>query len=154
MTCPTCEAPRDAQMRFCGHCGAAFPRICPHCSFTNPATHAFCGGCGKSLDTAAAPKKAGEAEHRRITVLFCDLAGSTELADRIDPEALRDLILEYQRVAVEVIERFGGYVAQYLGDGVMAYFGYPRAHEDDPARAVHSGLGIVRQLEELNVDTL
>jgi class 3 adenylate cyclase/tetratricopeptide (TPR) repeat protein len=83
------------------------------------------------------------AELRRITVLFLDLVGSTELATRLEPEQYRDVLLRYQRRAVETIERFGGHIAQYLGDGILAYFGYPRAHEDDPIRAVHAGLELV-----------
>jgi class 3 adenylate cyclase len=79
-----------------------------------------------------------EVERRQLTVLFCDLVGSTELATKLDPEALRDLMQSYQRTCGEVIGRYEGHVAQFLGDGLMAYFGWPRAHEDDAARAVRN----------------
>lgn len=81
-----------------------------------------------------------EAERRQITVMFCDLAGSTALSERLDPEELRDLVRRYQEACVEQIGRFGGSVAQYLGDGLVVYFGYPGAHEDDAQRAVRAAL--------------
>ena len=84
-----------------------------------------------------------EAERRQITVMFCDLAGSTALSERLDPEELRDLVRRYQEACVEQIGRFGGSVAQYLGDGLVVYFGYPGAHEDDAQRAVRAALGIL-----------
>jgi class 3 adenylate cyclase len=84
-----------------------------------------------------------EAERRQLTVLFCDLADSTRLAGQLDPEDLREVVLAYQGTCVEVLQRFDGHVAQYLGDGLLVYFGYPQAHEDDAQRAVRTGLGIL-----------
>src|SRR5947209_6317097 len=81
-----------------------------------------------------------KAERRQLTVMFCDLVGSTALSTRMDPEDLRGIIGAYHRCCAEVVARFGGYVAQYLGDGVLVYFGYPQAHEDDAERAVQAGL--------------
>src|SRR5262245_16608378 len=91
-----------------------------------------------------------EAQRRQLTVMFCDLAGSTELATKLDPEQLRDLMHAYQRACREVIERYEGHVAQYLGDGLMVYFGWPRAHEDDAVRAVRAGLEITEAVSNLN----
>jgi class 3 adenylate cyclase/predicted ATPase len=96
----------------------------------------------------AAPRVA-EAERRQLTVLFCDLVGSTELAARLDPEDLRGIMGAYQRCAAAVVERFEGHVAKYLGDGVLAYFGWPRAHEDDAERAVRAGLTVVEDVNSL-----
>ncbi len=84
-----------------------------------------------------------EAERRQITVMFCDLVGSTEFAAKLDPEDLRALMQAYQQATGAVVERYEGHVAQYLGDGIMTYFGWPKAHEDDAERAVRAGLGIV-----------
>src|SRR5262245_35240810 len=84
-----------------------------------------------------------DAERRQLTVLFCDLADSTRLATQLDPEDLREVVLAYQATCVEVLQRFDGYVAQYLGDGLLVYFGYPLAHEDDAQQAVRAGLGMV-----------
>src|SRR4029453_8504582 len=91
-------------------------------------------------------------ERRQLTVLFCDLADSTPLARQLDPEDLRDVIRAYQAACVAVIERFDGYGAQYPGDGLLVYFGYPQAHEDDTQRAVRTGLGMLAAMETLNTD--
>jgi class 3 adenylate cyclase len=80
------------------------------------------------------------AERRHVTVMFSDLVGSTALSARMDPEDLRELISTYQKCVAETVERFGGFVAKYMGDGVLVYFGYPQAHEDDAERAVRAGL--------------
>jgi class 3 adenylate cyclase/predicted ATPase len=98
--------------------------------------------------TAAA--RAGAPQRRYLTILFCDLVGYTELAEQLDPEDLRDLQLQYQRLALTVMERYGGFVAQFSGDGVLVYFGYPTAHENDAERAVRAGLELSDRLVELN----
>src|SRR6516225_4617479 len=84
-----------------------------------------------------------EAERRQLTVMFCDLVGSTALSTRFDPEDLREIIAAYHRVVTEVVRSFDGFVAKYMGDGVLIYFGYPQAHEDDTERAVRAGLGVI-----------
>ena len=86
------------------------------------------------------------AERRQLTVMFCDLADSTSLARRLDPEDYREVIRAYQAACAEVIQRFDGYIAQYLGDGLLVYYGYPQAHEDDAQRAIRTGLGIVEAI--------
>ncbi len=95
------------------------------------------------------PKTPG-AERRQLTVMFVDLVGSTELSGRFDPEDLREIVREYQRSCTEVIAKYDGNVAQLLGDGLLVYFGYPQAHEDNAQRAVHTGLGIIDAIETLN----
>jgi class 3 adenylate cyclase len=91
-----------------------------------------------------APKIQSLAERRQLTVMFCDLVGSTALSTRLDPEELRDIVRAYQQTCAEVIQRHDGYIAQYLGDGLLVYFGYPVAHEDDARRAVRTGLEIIQ----------
>src|SRR5262245_20162673 len=91
-----------------------------------------------------------DAERRQLTVLFCDLVGSTQLSGQLDPEDLRAVVRAYQQAAAEIIARYEGHIAQYLGDGLLVYFGYPVAHEDDARRAVHTGLGIVQAIATLN----
>ena len=91
-----------------------------------------------------------DAERRQLTVLFCDLVDSTGLASQLDPEELREIVRAYQDTCARVIARFDGHIAQYLGDGLLVYFGYPRAHEDDAQRAVRAGLGMVEALGQLN----
>src|SRR5579872_6640902 len=90
----------------------------------------------------ARPVTDSAAERRHLTVMFCDLVGSTALSTRLDPEDLREIIGAYHRTVTETIARFAGYVAKYMGDGVLVYFGYPQAHEDDPERAVRAGLAV------------
>jgi class 3 adenylate cyclase len=104
------------------------------------------------LDTrenAPSPAEATSAERRQLTVMFCDLVGSTALAARLDPEDLREVIGAYHRSVAETVARFGGFVAKYMGDGVLVYFGYPQAHEDDAERAVRAGAALVTAISEL-----
>jgi class 3 adenylate cyclase len=89
------------------------------------------------------PKPRETAERRQVTVMFSDLVGSTALSARMDPEDLREVISAYQKCVAETVQRFGGFVAKYMGDGVLIYFGYPQAHEDDAERAVRAGLELV-----------
>ena len=91
-----------------------------------------------------------DAERRQLTVLFCDLVDSTPLASQLDPEDLREVVRAYQEACAKVIARFEGHIAQYLGDGLLVYFGYPLAHEDDAQRAVRAGLGMVEAVGQLN----
>src|SRR4029077_16525358 len=86
----------------------------------------------------AAPRPQASAERRQVTVVFSDLVGSTALSARMDPEDLREVISAYQKCVAETVRRFGGFVAKYMGDGVLVYFGYPQAHEDDAERAVRA----------------
>jgi class 3 adenylate cyclase len=98
--------------------------------------------------TPALACSAPDAERRQLTVLFCDLVGSTQLSGRLAPEDLRAVVRAYQ--AAEVIQPYAGHIAQYLGDGLLVYVGYPAANEDEARRAVHTGLGIVRAIATLN----
>ncbi len=93
-----------------------------------------------------------EGEHRQLTVMFCDLVGSTELSQLLDPEDLREVIRTYQNNVAGEIARYEGHVAKFMGDGVIAYFGYPRAHEDDAERAIRSALSIVKVIPALRIE--
>jgi class 3 adenylate cyclase len=95
------------------------------------------------------PKSQEAAERRQVTVMFSDLVGSTALSARMDPEDLREVIAAYQKCVAETVGRFGGFVAKYMGDGVLVYFGYPQAHEDDAERAVRAGLELVAAVGDL-----
>ena len=98
---------------------------------------------------ASAPPPA-QAERRQLTVMFCDLVGSTALSTGMDPEDLRDVIASFQSRCSAAIRRYDGFVAKYMGDGILVYFGYPRAHEDEAERSVRTGLDIVDAMAELN----
>lgn len=121
---------------------------CPSCSTENPEGFRFCGFCSAPLETAAE----GAEERKVVTILFCDLVGFTAGADNADPEDVRATLRPYHAVLREAIEHYGGTVEKFVGDAVMAAFGAPTAHEDDPERAIRSGLRILQAIEELNAD--
>ena len=144
---------------------------CPNCGQANRTGAKFCDECGTPLlvrpvdEPTPAPAAQSTREPRRspapapvhaptgrrqLTVMFCDIVGSTALAGRLDPEEWRDIVRTYQETCAGVIHRFGGYIAQYLGDGILVYFGYPIAHEDAAVRAVKTGLGILAELDQMN----
>ncbi|HEX8812498.1 MAG TPA: adenylate/guanylate cyclase domain-containing protein [Terracidiphilus sp.] len=147
MQCPSCGTENAPRVKFCSECGAPVGVPCPYCSYRNAQSATVCGGCNRSLVAAQAPT----AERRQLTVFFADLAGSTKLSETLDPEDLRELLAAYQAICADVIRRYEGHLAQYLGDGVLAYFGYPAAHEDDATRAVNSALEILRRLASVSV---
>src|SRR5262245_5416143 len=162
MRCPSCMAENTGTRRFCLQCGSALPVPCPACSFENEAIARFCGGCGKPIGEIAAPvpqvaptpPPTDSAERRQLTVMFCDLVGSTELSARLDPEDLREVIAAYHRGVAETVAGFDGFVAKYMGDGILAYFGYPRAHEDDDERAARAGLSVLHGVGRLDVGSV
>src|SRR5688572_16716813 len=120
---------------------------CTNCRTENPEGARYCGFCGSSLAGRFAEP---QAELRQLTGLFCDLVGSTSLAESLDPEDLRDVTSAYQPMCERVIQKHDGHIAQYLGDGVLVYFGYPTAHDDDGRRAVRTGLEIIVALVALS----
>ena len=123
-------------------------RRCADCGHDSPPAARFCSNCGVRLVDVSGGG-AGDGEKRHLTVLFVDLVGSTRLAAGVDPEDWRDTIRAYQDAAVAVCARYEGHVAQLLGDGILIYFGYPKAQEDDAERALLAGLGITEAVEKL-----
>ena len=160
MECPRCRHQSPAGARFCGDCGASLGRTCPACGSLNPSGGVFCSDCGKPLAATAAPRavaphdytpkylaeriirgrEALEGERKQVTVLFADLRGSLEiLADR-DPEDARRILDPVLERMMEAVHRFEGTVNQVMGDGIMALFGAPIAHEDHAVRACYAAL--------------
>jgi class 3 adenylate cyclase len=174
MICEGCQHQNPEGARFCNECGTPLKRKCPGCQAENPPKAKFCSECGQPLgggkaadsgSTAETVKMTTEevaqamrsavdaapaAERRQLTVMFCDLANSTQISQALDPEDLRELVRDYQETCAQVVERFGGTIAQYLGDGILVYFGYPTAHEEDAQRAVRAGLGILEAIRDLS----
>ncbi|HEY1301046.1 MAG TPA: adenylate/guanylate cyclase domain-containing protein [Stellaceae bacterium] len=103
----------------------------------------------EDIPAAPAANATAEAERRQLTIMFCDLVGSTPLATRFDPEDLHEIVGAYHRCVADTVARFGGFVAKYMGDGVLVYFGYPQAHEDDAERAVRAGLAVIDAVSRL-----
>src|SRR6516225_5801306 len=158
MRCSKCGGDNPEDKRFCGSCGAPFTNSCPICGTDNLPGKRFCSECGAALAAPAAPAAAtplspAGGERRHLTVLFSDLVGSTEIAAQLDPEEWRELVASYHRAAAEAITRYGGHVAKYLGDGVMAYFGWPEAHENDAERATRAGLAVLEEVSKLNQES-
>ncbi|MDR7449507.1 MAG: adenylate/guanylate cyclase domain-containing protein [Armatimonadota bacterium] len=142
--CPACGTVNPAEAQFCMRCGVALARRCLVCGTDNAPDAQFCLRCGAPLAVGAV------AERRVVTVLFADLVGSTPLTLRQDPEATRALVAEYFAAMRGEIERYGGTVEKFVGDAVMAVFGLPVAHEDDPERAVRAAWAMFRRLATVN----
>jgi hypothetical protein len=154
MECPSCHSDTPDTGKFCIICGSALESRCRSCGCANRPGAKFCAECGKPLiasapTTCEAPLFAAaspitsvvaSAERRHLTIMICDLVGSTALSTRLDPEDMGEIIGAYHRCCAEQIAKADGFVAKYMGDGVLAYFGYPRAHEDDAERGVRAAL--------------
>ena len=156
--CPACGASHAPGARFCRSCGAALGAACARCGASLSDDDAFCSQCGERVagTTTVSPQppesslRRGGEERKHVTIVFADVAGSTALADRLDPEALRDVMRRYFDAMREAIEAEGGTVEKFIGDAVMAVFGVPVAHEDDPSRALRAADGMGRRLAAVN----
>jgi len=162
LQCPGCSAEVPEGSNFCGKCGVALPHACPNCGHAVPSEDSFCSKCGASVvagsstpappatrRTAPPTATASTAERRQLTIMFCDMVGSSALSTRLDPEEQGDVIAAFHACCANEIKTLGGMVAQYLGDGVLAYFGYPTAHENDAERAILAGLAILKAVGTL-----
>ena len=163
VNCPGCKQEVQPGARFCAQCGTQLMRSCPACGALAAPEAKFCSACSEKLPstpqgqpsatpTLQPPPADRDGERRQLTVMFCDIAGSTALSQILDPEDLRTLLRSYQEACAAAVAQVDGYVAKYMGDGVMAYFGYPRAHGDDARRAVLAGLDIVRRVRSQSHD--
>lgn len=165
MKCDSCGRQISPNANFCGHCGCAIRSSieCPFCYRLNPPDVQFCINCGASVtsgrpprflqpdSTAGQPKvMPAESERRHITAVFCDLVDSSSIAEQQDPEDFHEMVRTYQETCSRVVSKYEGHIAQHYGDGVLVYFGYPQAHEDDAQRAVRAGLRILDELDYLN----
>jgi class 3 adenylate cyclase/tetratricopeptide (TPR) repeat protein len=152
MKCGACGFENEAGARFCGSCGATLEQQCPACGAAVTPGLAFCTKCGARLDGAGTGAPARE-ERKIVTVLFCDLVGFTSRAEQLDPEDVRRVLSPFYARLREELERFGGTVEKFIGDAVMALFGAPVSHEDDPERAVRAALAIRDAVAGLNEES-
>ncbi|HYY32126.1 MAG TPA: adenylate/guanylate cyclase domain-containing protein [Gaiellaceae bacterium] len=147
--CPSCRAENDAEQRFCGSCGAPLALVCPTCGTTSRLDFKFCGECGTELRRERGAQALPE-ERRVVTILFADLVGFTARAERLDPEDVRAILSPYYGRLRSEIESFGGNVEKFIGDAVMAVFGAPLDHGDEPERAVRAALAVRDAVEDMN----
>ncbi len=168
MTCPQCQRDNEADATFCTNCGSRLERLCPKCQTPNISAARFCKRCGQALTVSApaalpkaaefpaphsytpkhlaekilVPRSALEGERKQVSVLFVDVSGFTSLSERLDPEDVHRLMTRAFELMLAEVHRYEGTVNQFLGDGIMALFGAPIAHEDHARRALHAALGI------------
>jgi class 3 adenylate cyclase len=168
MHCPRCSHENREGVKFCGECGTRLEPLCPGCGTANPPANKFCDQCGQSLaflttesrfatpqsytprhlaEKILASKTALEGERKQVTVLFADVSGFTAISERLDPEEVHQLMHRAFELMLEEVHRYEGTINQFLGDGIMALFGAPVAHDDHAQRAVHTALGIQRVLQ-------
>jgi class 3 adenylate cyclase len=169
MNCHRCRAVNAAGRRFCSECGTSLLVPCPACGFSNESGAKYCGGCRATLPSeplfppalAASPqsytprhlaekilisRSALEGERKQVTVLFVDVSGFTSLSEHLDPEDVHEVMSRAFEIMLDEVHHYEGTVNQFLGDGVMALFGAPIAHEDHVRRAAHAALGIKEAL--------
>jgi class 3 adenylate cyclase/tetratricopeptide (TPR) repeat protein len=168
MECQECHFVNPAGMKFCGKCGAKLERLCPDCGFSNLPDFLFCGRCGRSLSKKVEPqvdytspqsytpkhlvekiltsKSAMEGERKVVTVLFADVANFTSISEKLDPEEVHQIMDGCFKILMDEIHKYEGTINQFTGDGVMALFGAPVAHEDHANRACHAALSIQKAL--------
>jgi len=169
MRCPYCQTENPPTAKFCLECGKRFV-VCPNCGTANPPTAKFCIECGTALLPLATSERPHQStqpsgdgqtqplpeiltpreERRVVTIMFADITGSTPLADRLDPEDMRAILIGYFNLMTEQIRKHDGTVEKYIGDAVMAVFGAPIAHEDDPDRAIRAALDMQAALAQFN----
>jgi len=172
MNCPNCQASNSDSARFCSNCGSQLSLTCPNCQHSNPPGANFCNKCGLSLAEDQLPKKEPDSilerlipsglaaklnaatqgkgmvgERRIVTILFCDVQGSTSASQNLDPEEWAEIMNGVFEQMITPVYRYEGFVARLMGDSILAFFGAPIAHEDDPQRAVLAGLDITKAIE-------
>ena len=169
MRCPQCGHDNPDGVKFCGECGTRIEGLCPGCGTSNPPTNKFCYQCGRALAPPPTPtarfaspqsytpphlaekiltsRTALAGERKQVTVLFADVSGFTSISAQLDPEEVHQLMNRAFELMLGEVHHYEGTINQFLGDGVMALFGAPIAHEDHAQRAVHAALGMQRVLQ-------
>ncbi len=153
MKCPHCQFENPEGARFCGKCAARLLLVCPQCDFENPPENDFCNECGHRLVEEGETEKRGsfaEEERKHVTVLFSDLSGYTAMSERLDPEEVREITNEVFGEIAKVVTKYEGFIEKFVGDAVMALFGVPQAHEDDPVRAIRAAREVHDLVDDLS----
>jgi len=140
MKCPRCQFDNPEGIDFCGKCGTKLEGICPSCNFVNPPEFIFCGKCGHQLEESVTRKiePTIEEERKLVTVLFSDLSGYTAMSERLDPEEVKKIMSQIFGEITSAVSKYDGTIQKFIGDAVVAFFGVPKVHEDDPVRAIRT----------------
>jgi predicted ATPase/class 3 adenylate cyclase len=153
MKCPDCQFENREDAKFCSECGQRFTLSCPDCGTTNRPDAKFCDECGLRLDQgleAPVIVQQPEGERKQVTVVFSDFSGFTALSEKLDPEEVKEIMSRVFGEIAGVVARYGGFIEKFVGDAVMAIFGVPKSHEDDPIRAIKAARGIHDLVETLS----
>lgn len=153
MECPKCHTENPESRKFCRECGHKLSLVCPECGTENTPGDKFCGECGNLLSKKMAVQETSsyiESERKNVTVLFSDMSGYTSLTERLDPEDVKDLMSRIFGEIAQVITKYEGFIERFIGDAVMAIFGVPKTHEDDPIRAIKAAREIHALVESIS----
>jgi class 3 adenylate cyclase/tetratricopeptide (TPR) repeat protein len=153
MKCPKCQFENPEGAKFCNECGNPLERTCSKCGKANPPGSKFCNGCGQKLEKEEAVERKEpsiEGERKQVTVLFSDLSGYTALSERLDPEEVKEIMSQVFGGITSIVNRYDGSIQKFMGDAVVAFFGLPKAHEDDPVRAIRAAREIHSFVEAMS----
>src|SRR4030043_802348 len=148
MKCPKCQFDNPEGAGFCNECGSPLDITCPKCGKANPPGSKFCNSCGQKLEKEEAIERKElsiEGERKQVTVLFSDLSGYTAMTEKLDPEEVKEIMSRIFGEIAQVVTKYEGFIEKFIGDAVVAFFGVPMAHEDDPIRAIK----VAREIHEL-----
>jgi class 3 adenylate cyclase/tetratricopeptide (TPR) repeat protein len=153
MKCPKCQYEIPEGSRFCNECGSQLEITCPKCRKANPPGSKFCNGCGQKLEKEEALERKEpfiEGERKQVTVLFSDLSGYTAMSERLDPEEVKEIMSQVFGEITSVVNKYDGSIQKFMGDAVVAFFGVPKTHEDDPVRAIRAAREIHSFVETMS----
>jgi class 3 adenylate cyclase len=153
MKCPKCQSNNPEEAKFCNECGNSLEITCPKCGKANPPGSKFCNGCGQKLEKEEALEKKEppmEGERKQVTVLFSDLSGYTTVSEKLDPEEVKEIVSQLFGGITSIVNKYDGSIQKFIGDAVVAFFGVPKAHEDDPLRAIRAAREIHSFVEAMS----
>ena len=152
MKCPKCQTENPETKNFCRKCGAKLSLQCPQCGSEYLPGDEFCGECGQKLEEKQVVEKipSVEGERRHVTVLFSDLSGYTAMTEKLDPEEVKEIMSRIFGEVTKAVSKYDGFIEKFIGDAVVAFFGVPKAHEDDPVRAIRAAREIHEIVEAMS----
>ena len=152
MKCPKCQFENREGIKFCEKCGFKMELVCIACGAKIPPDRQFCGECGHQLKEPVAPRiePSIEGERKQVTVLFSDLSGYTAMSERLDPEEVREIMSQVFGAITSIVNKYDGSIEKFIGDAVVAFFGVPKTHEDDPVRAIRAAKEIHSFVEAMS----